>query len=136
MKVNGTWVKTITDVHRHLKAGSFTTMDLVEGVSKNMEKKSHLNAYVTKRKMNELMREAKHAHIRYKEGKPISALDGVPISIKDNLFVEGIQASAASRALEGFIAPVDATTTSRLLSKGSIVMGTANMDEFGMGSYG
>ena len=79
---------------------------------------------------------AKHANIRYKEGRPISALDGVPISIKDNMFVEGLQVSAASRALEGFIAPVDSTTTSRLLSKGSIVMGTVNMDEFGMGSYG
>jgi aspartyl-tRNA(Asn)/glutamyl-tRNA(Gln) amidotransferase subunit A len=101
-----------------------------------MEKKSHLNAYVTKRKMADLMREAKHANIRYKEGRPIHALDGVPISIKDNMFIEGMQASAASRALEGFIASVDSTTTSRLLSKGAICMGTANMDEFGMGSYG
>jgi aspartyl-tRNA(Asn)/glutamyl-tRNA(Gln) amidotransferase subunit A len=82
------------------------------------------------------MREAKYANIRYQEGKPISSLDGIPITIKDNLFVEGMQASGASRALEGFIAPVDSTTTSRLLSKGAICMGTVNMDEFGMGSYG
>ena len=69
-------------------------------------------------------------------GKSLGVLDGIPISIKDNIFVKGMQASAASRALEGFIAPMHATTTLRLINQGCIVMGTANMDEFGMGSYG
>ena len=63
-------------------------------------------------------------------------IDGIPMSIKDNIFVKGLQASAASQALKGFIAPVDATTTARLKNNKAIIMGTANMDEFGMGSYG
>jgi aspartyl-tRNA(Asn)/glutamyl-tRNA(Gln) amidotransferase subunit A len=50
--------------------------------------------------------------------------------------VKDLQTSAGSSILEGFIAPLDSTTVRRLKQKGAIVVGTANMDEFGMGSYG
>ena len=63
-------------------------------------------------------------------------MDGMPIAIKDNLFVKGLQCSAASQALEGFIAPIDSTSVRRLREAGALIMSTANMDEFGMGSYG
>lgn len=91
---------------------------------------------VTKRSKEETLMEAEASQKRYDAGKTTGALDGIPISIKDNIFVKGLQASAASRALKGFIAPVDATTTRRLKNQNTIIMGTANMDEFGMGSYG
>jgi aspartyl-tRNA(Asn)/glutamyl-tRNA(Gln) amidotransferase subunit A len=63
-------------------------------------------------------------------------LDGLPVAIKDNLLVEGTQSAASSQALKGFVSPIDATTVKRLREAGSIVIGKANMDEFGMGSYG
>ena len=66
----------------------------------------------------------------------MSALDGIPLAIKDNLSVKGMQFSAGSRALEGYVAEEDSTSVRRLRSAGSLIVGTANMDEFGMGSYG
>jgi aspartyl-tRNA(Asn)/glutamyl-tRNA(Gln) amidotransferase subunit A len=136
MKVNGHVVKTITQAHKHLLARHFTAMDLADECWSNIDKNAHLNAFVTKRAKEDTMREAEAANKRYQEGTSSGPLDGVPIAIKDNIFVKGLQASAASKALKGFIAPVDATTTRRLKSQNAIVMGTANMDEFGMGSYG
>ena len=47
-----------------------------------------------------------------------------------------MQSSAVSNTLKGFVSPVNATSVERLKNAGGIIMGTANMDEFGMGSYG
>ena len=47
-----------------------------------------------------------------------------------------MQCSAASRSLEGYVAAEDSTSVRRLRNAGSLIVGTANMDEFGMGSYG
>jgi len=91
---------------------------------------------VTKRKPEDILKEAEASDVRYKAGKTTGVLDGMPMTIKDNIFVKGLQASAASKALEGFIAPVNSTTAQRLINKKAVIMGTANMDEFGMGSYG
>jgi aspartyl-tRNA(Asn)/glutamyl-tRNA(Gln) amidotransferase subunit A len=61
-------------------------------------------------------------------------LAGVPLVIKDNLCVEGIETTAASRMLKGYIAPYTGTAVSRLEQAGAIVIATANMDEFAFGS--
>ena len=50
--------------------------------------------------------------------------------------MKGIETTGASKSLEGFVSPFDSTTVSRLKNHGAIVMGSVNMDEFGMGSYG
>lgn len=136
MQINGHIVKTFTDCHKLLLNKSVKVTDLVEACWNNVSKYDHLNAFVSKRDQETTMQEAEEAQKRYNLGQPNGVLDGMPISIKDNIFVKGMQASAASKALKGFIAPVDATTTARLRQKKVIIMGTANMDEFGMGSYG
>ena len=62
------------------------------------------------------------------------ALCGVPVAIKANLCRHGKVASCGSRLLEGWRAPYDATAVARLVEAGAVVIGTTNMDEFGMGS--
>jgi aspartyl-tRNA(Asn)/glutamyl-tRNA(Gln) amidotransferase subunit A len=61
-------------------------------------------------------------------------LAGVPLAVKDNILVGGLQATAGSRILEGFVAPEDATCVERLVAAGAVVVGKTNCDEFGMGS--
>lgn len=61
-------------------------------------------------------------------------LGGIPIGIKDAITVEGQPASSASKILEGFTAPYDATVVARLRAAGAIPFGRMNMDEFAMGS--
>ncbi len=59
---------------------------------------------------------------------------GVPVAIKDLIAVHGQPLGCASRILEGFVAPFDATVVKRLRAAGAIVFGRLNMDEFAMGS--
>ena len=61
-------------------------------------------------------------------------LGGVPISIKDVISVKGHPCGCASKILEGYVAPYDATVISKLRNAGAIPFGRVNMDEFAMGS--
>jgi aspartyl-tRNA(Asn)/glutamyl-tRNA(Gln) amidotransferase subunit A len=68
------------------------------------------------------------------EGKPLPALAGVPIAIKDVMVTRGVRTTAASKILENFVPPYDCTAVARLEAAGAVVLGKLNCDEFAMGS--
>jgi aspartyl-tRNA(Asn)/glutamyl-tRNA(Gln) amidotransferase subunit A len=65
--------------------------------------------------------------------KPSGSLASLPVSLKDNIISEDIQATAGSRILGGYIPPFDSTVASRIKSQGGVVVGKTQMDEFGFG---
>jgi len=69
------------------------------------------------------------------DGKPSSGpFNGIPIAIKDNICVRGMQTSCGSRILGPYKPPYNATAIERLLAAGAVIIGKTNCDEFAMGS--
>jgi aspartyl-tRNA(Asn)/glutamyl-tRNA(Gln) amidotransferase subunit A len=64
----------------------------------------------------------------------LSAIDGLPVLLKDNIVQAGEPATCASRILENFVSPYDSAVTERLRAGGAVIVGRTNMDEFAMGS--
>ena len=65
------------------------------------------------------------------EGGPLA---GVPMQLKDNISTKGVPTTCASRMLDGYVPPYDATAAVRLREAGAVLLGKGNMDEFAMGS--
>ena len=79
-------------------------------------------------------KDAAQSDLRRQSGKPLSALDGIPIAIKDNMLVEGTKCTCASKILADFVSPYNATVVEKLRAAGMVLLGKLNMDEFAMGS--
>ena len=76
---------------------------------------------------------AEHAQTLIDKGAG-GALAGVPLAVKDNMCVQGLPATCASKILEGFVPTFDATAIQNAKSDGLVVIGKTNLDEFAMGT--
>jgi aspartyl-tRNA(Asn)/glutamyl-tRNA(Gln) amidotransferase subunit A len=72
---------------------------------------------------------------RWRSGRPLGPLDGVPITVKDSLHVRGLPTRCGSRALEGLLASVDETPVARLRDAGAVIFAKTNVPEFAMHGY-
>jgi aspartyl-tRNA(Asn)/glutamyl-tRNA(Gln) amidotransferase subunit A len=96
-------------------------------------REDRINAFVTLTR-DEAIGAARRVDERVAAGDDAGPLAGVPVALKDNLCTRGIPTTCASRILDGWKPPYDATVVQRLAAAGAIMVGKANMDEFAMGS--
>jgi aspartyl-tRNA(Asn)/glutamyl-tRNA(Gln) amidotransferase subunit A len=125
--------ESISELARQVASGEVTARATVErSVNAAEELNETLNAFLQIDRKGALAR-ADEIDERKSDNKT-SVLAGVPIAVKDNLCVRGLQTSCGSKILGDYHAPYDATVIERLLNSGAIIVGKTNCDEFAMGS--
>lgn len=95
---------------------------------------SDLNAFLRTTDTGAL-RSAEEADMRLRgSGPEPGPLTGIPVLVKDNMSTAGVETTAASKILSGYVPPYDSEIVSRLKEAGAIIVGKSNLDEFAMGS--
>jgi len=124
---------TITEAKKGLAEKKFSSLDLTTACLKRINSvEPKVNAFVTVTE-EEALEQAKKADQQLAKGVDLPLL-GIPISIKDNFCTAGVQTTASSRVLEGFIPPYDATVVVRLKEAGMVLLGKTNLDAWAHGS--
>ena len=116
-----------------IKSREFSAEEYIYQLLERIEKvELKVNAFVSVSK--EALDKARVIDKKIRDGEQVGALAGVAVSIKDNICTKGIKTTCASKMLETFVPPYDATVVKRLYDAGAIVIGKTNLDEFAMGS--
>ncbi len=119
-----------------LRRGEFSCQELCRKLLADVEKSKSLNAFLECDPAR-VLAEAENVD-RELKGASKNATDkpllGVPIGVKDMILTKGIKTTAASKILQNFIPPYDATVIEKLKGAGALVFGKTNLDEFAMGA--
>ena len=125
---------TIHELRHELRRGDLTSTQLTQALFDRIEDTDgKIGSYLTVCR-DRGMAEARAADERLANGDASSPLLGIPLALKDVLLTEGVPTTCASRILQGFTPPFDATAVRRLREAGAVLLGKTNMDEFAMGS--
>jgi aspartyl-tRNA(Asn)/glutamyl-tRNA(Gln) amidotransferase subunit A len=124
---------TIAEARQRLTRREISAVELTSACLDRIAAiESRLNAFVTL-SPREAMVQAEVADKRIANGDA-PGLCGIPLAIKDIFATRGVRTTCASRILEHFVPPYDATVIAKLRTAGAVFLGKANMDEFAMGS--
>ena len=125
---------TALEIANAVRAGERTAVEVTQAALGAIgSRDAELHAFLTVQADEALARAAEIDAMRA-AGAELGPLVGVPIALKDNLCQQGLATGCASKILEGWRPPYDATVVARLAAAGAVVVGKTNMDEFAMGS--
>ncbi len=123
---------TLAEACSALRQKKCSAVELAQAHIRAIEKARALNAFIIETPEKALaMARQSDARIARSEAGP---LEGIPLGIKDLYCTEGVQTTAGSHILEGFVPAYESTVTANLWRDGAVMLGKLNLDEFAMGS--
>ncbi len=127
-------MKTIDSIKNLILNKKITVENLIKKIFEDIETRDkEINSFITLSKTKALEKAA-FLDKKLSNGEPVGELFGIPIAIKDNINVKNERMTCASKILENFRSPYNATVIEKLEKEDAIIIGKTNMDEFAMGS--
>jgi aspartyl-tRNA(Asn)/glutamyl-tRNA(Gln) amidotransferase subunit A len=123
---------TVAEIRDGVAAGTFSAREVASAFNAAVEGGRALNAYIVE--TPELALKAADAADAARTSGELRPLSGVPIGMKDLFCTEGVQTTAASHILEGFVPSYESTVSAKLWAAGAGMLGKLNLDQFAMGS--
>ncbi|TWH78961.1 aspartyl/glutamyl-tRNA(Asn/Gln) amidotransferase subunit A [Sedimentibacter saalensis] len=124
----------ITYIGKLLRDKEISCTELTEKYIKSIEAENKkLNAYVNIT-AETAMKTAKNVDEKISRGEILLPLEGIPMTLKDNISTKNIETTCCSNILKGYVPIYDATVWDILKNQNAVLLGKANMDEFAMGS--
>ena len=125
---------SIKELVNKIQNQEVSCVDVVTSYIKSInEKEDLINAFLLLQ-TDKALEKAKELDERIKKGEKVGRLAGIPLAIKDNMCTRGVATTCASKMLEDFVPPYDATVIKKLEEEDAILIGKTNLDEFAMGS--
>lgn len=125
---------TIKEAHNKLQSGDIFATELSQICLRRIsEVDPQIKAFLRVTGEQALV-SAEKVDEKIRRGQKLGSLEGIPMALKDNLNTRGVITSSASRMLQNYVPPYDATVVQKLKKAGAIMLGKTNMDEFAMGS--
>jgi aspartyl-tRNA(Asn)/glutamyl-tRNA(Gln) amidotransferase subunit A len=125
---------TISQMAKALSDKQFSAAEATEAHLQKIAKiNQKLGAYLTVT-AEQAIAASQASDKRRAEGKVAGVLDGIPMALKDIINAKGIATTCASKMMENYISPYNATCWQKLKDSGAVLLGKLNLDEFAMGS--
>jgi aspartyl-tRNA(Asn)/glutamyl-tRNA(Gln) amidotransferase subunit A len=125
---------SIRELHQQLVSKDCSAVEITQAAIQRieaLEPKLHSFLCVT---ADSALEQARRVDAKIAAGEEIGILEGIPVGVKDNMCTQGIPTTCASRILENFVPPYNATVVEKLAAAGAVIVGKTNLDEFAMGS--
>lgn len=124
---------SLIEVKNAISEKRVSATEVTKAALDRIDEASELNAVLTVDREGALAAAAA-ADEKLSRGESAGRLGGVPVLVKDNISTRGVRTTCASKFIENYVPPFDATVVKKLKEAGAVILGKTNMDEFAMGS--